>query len=193
MPDYFTLAELRALPDCGSTTFTDAQIEGAAAYFTAIVEREVGYALIPRAFTDTLDGAGGRDLILTQGYVRSLTGVEVDGNVVSTSLLTVSGGVVRYLDGSTWSDDIANVEVTYAAGRYAECPDDIKDACLWATRDRLLSQSDQSGIDVRKTSMSTDFGTTNYILPGEKRPTGYPDLDAAIAGYVRTSTSFGFA
>ena len=192
-PDYFTLAELRALPDCGSSTFTDAQINAAAAYFAAIVEREVGYSLIPRSFTDTIDGGGVRGLVLSQAYVRSLTTVEVDGTSVSTTLLTVSGGVVRYLDGSTWSDDIANVEVVYSAGRFATCPSDVKDACLWATRDRLLSQSDLSGIDVRKTSVNTDFGTTNYILPGEKRPTGYPDLDAAIAGYVRTSVSFGFA
>jgi hypothetical protein len=192
-PDYFTLAELRALPDCGSTTFTDAQINAAATYFTAIVEREIGYPLIPRTFTDVLDGGGFWGLVLSQAYVRSLTTVEVDGASVSTALLTVSGGVLRYLDGSAWSDDIANVEVVYSAGRYATCPGDIKNACLWATRDRLLSQSDSSGIDVRKTSVNTDFGTTNYILPGEKRPTGYPDLDAAIAGYVRTSVSFGFA
>ena len=35
--------------------------------------------------------------------------------------------------------------------------------------------------------MTTEFGNTNYVQPGEKRPTGYPALDAAIAGYERTS------
>ncbi len=41
-------------------------------------------------------------------------------------------------------------------------------------------KGDLSGVDVRKTSVNTDFGTTNYILPGEKRPTGYPELDAIL-------------
>jgi hypothetical protein len=64
---------------------------------------------------------------------------------------------------------------------------------MWATRDRLLGQGDMAGIDVRRTTVATEFGTTSYVLPGEKRPTGYPDLDALIASYIRTAPSFGFA
>jgi hypothetical protein len=93
-----------------------------------------------------------------------------------------------------WTAGAGNVVVTYTAGRYTTCPDDIKDAVMWATRDRLLSQGDRAGIDVRRTSMSNDLGgTTTYLLPGEKRPTGYPDLDALISSYTRTTPSLGFA
>jgi hypothetical protein len=191
-PDYFTVAELQALPDCSG--FTEAQILPAAAYFVAIVEREVGEPMIPRTITETFSGGGRYALGLSYGTVRSLTTVTVDGQSVSTSELTANHGLLRYLDRTCWSSlEPENVTVVYVAGEYATCPADVKDACLWATRDRLLSQSDQSGIDVRRTSVNTDFGTTNYILPGEKRPTGYPELDAVIASRIRTETPLGFA
>jgi hypothetical protein len=109
---------------------------------------------------------------------------------VSVSLLTVDAvGRLRYKDGySRWSGSaVANVVVTYTAGLYSACPPDVKDAVMWAVRDRLLGQDDRAGIDIRKTSQSNDLGgVTTYILPGEKRPTGYPDLDAVIASRQRS-------
>ncbi|NUO35883.1 MAG: hypothetical protein HOQ45_02425 [Nocardioidaceae bacterium] len=194
MPDYFTLAEFRALPDMSdATTYADAKVEAAAAYFTAIVEREIGEPFIPRTYTETVDGTSGPILMLARPAIRSLTSVTVGGVSVDTAALNSAGGVLRYTGGASWAYGVGNVTVTYVAGRYGTCPDDIKSAVMWATRDRLLSQADQAGIDVRRTSITTDFGTTNYVLPGEKRPTGYPDLDAAIAGRVRATPSFGFA
>lgn len=192
-PDYFTFAELRALPDCSGSTFTDEQIAAAAAYFVAIVEREVAAPFIPRTFVETFSGPA-RTLTLSQPHVRSLTTVTVNGSSVSTGSLLYTRGILRYADGFTfWPYSVEAIVVTYVGGEFATCPGDIKDATLWATRDRLLSQSDLSGVDVRRTSVNTDFGTTNYILPGEKRPTGYPDLDAAIAGRVRSTANLGFA
>lgn len=188
MADYFTLVEFRDLPDMSDAArYPNARVEAAAAYFTTIVEREVKASMVVRTFTDTFDGSGTGRLVLRQPFVRSLTSVTVDGAVVSTSLLTFeSAGLLRYLDGTAWSDaNIANVSVTYTAGKYATCPPDVKDAVMWAVRDRLLAQSDQSGIDVRRTAITTDFGTTSYVLPGENRPTGYPDLDAVIASRRR--------
>lgn len=179
-PDYFTVTEFRALPDMSdATTYTEAKILNAAAYFTEIVEKEL-WAMIPRSFTETLDGDWSTSLFLER-EATSLTSVTVDGTAVSTSLLTCTSGVVRYKSpGQTFSGAAnGNVVVVYVAGE-AAVPDDIKDAVMWATRDRLLAQSDQSGIDVRKTSVNTDFGTTNYILAGERRPTGYPELDAIL-------------
>jgi hypothetical protein len=195
VPDYFTLVEFRELPDMDDVTaYADEAVEAAAAYFTAIVEREVMHPMIPRSYTETFDGAGRTALTLGSAYVRSLTTVTSDGVAVTVGGLTSTGGVLRYLDGTTWSSESpSNIVVTYVAGEFATCPADIKDAVMWATRDRLLSQSDQAGIDVRRTSITTDFGTTNYILPGEKRPTGFPDLDAAIAGRIRSSAPLGFA
>lgn len=192
-PDYFTTAALQALPDCSA--FTEAQILATAAHFTTIVEREVGAPMIPRSYTDTLDGAGRRTLILSQPWVRSLTTVTVDGDAVTVGLLTAASGVLRYLDGTTWAaTEPSNVVVTYSAGKYETCPSDVKEAVMWATRDRLMSQASDSAQDPRQSSMTNDLGGTNqYVLPGEKRPTGYPELDAVIASYARHTPSLGFA
>lgn len=194
MPDYFTLPEFRTLPDMGdATTYPDVDVERAAAYFTAIVEREVGEPFIPRTYTETLDGSGRGTLLLSRSSVRSLASVTISGVTVDTTYLDVTAGVLRYVGRTPWTYGIGNVAVTYTAGQYDTCPADIKEPVMWAVRDRLLSQSDQAGVDVRRTSITTDFGTTNYVLPGEKRPTGYPDLDAAIAGRIRSTPSLGFA
>lgn len=193
-PDYFTLDEFRLLPDCSADAFTDEQINDAAAYFTAIVEREVGVPFIPRTVTQTLDGNNTAALVLSSTHVRSLTTVTVAGTSVTVGDLTGQYGVLRYTASTTsWPLGVGNVVVVYEAGEFEQCPADIKDPVMWATRDRLLSQTDQAGIDVRRTSVTTDFGTTNYVIPGEKRPTGFPDLDAAIAGRVRVTPSYGFA
>jgi hypothetical protein len=195
-PDYFTVAELQALPDCAA--FIEAQILPAAAYFTTIVEREIGRAFIPRTITDELDGDNTSSLLLSRVNGTSVTSATVDGATVDPTLLTCRGGRLRYKAvGSTYRKPflrgVANVTVTYTAGE-ATCPADIKNGVMWATRDRLLGQSDSAGIDIRKTSMTNELGgTTTYLLPGEKRPTGYPDLDALIASYVRNTATFGFA
>lgn len=195
-PEYFTTAAVQALPGCSG--FTEAEVLEAAAYFVDIVEREVGTPFVPRSYTETLRGDGCTQLVLSQIYVRSLTSVTVGGVTVDVSTLDATHGVLRYATATSWGMTPwqwgVAVVVVYSAGAYATCPDDIKDAVLWATRDRLLGQSDASGIDSRKTSMTNDLGgTTTYLLAGEKRPTGYPDLDAVIASYVRNTASFGFA
>lgn len=194
-PDYFTLDEFSALPDVDG--FDGDQVNAAAAFFTEIVEREVGVSFVPRTFTERLSGTGSYGLVLGAQRVTALTSVTVGGSTVDVSSLDFTGGVVRYHSnvyaGPVWTPGVSNVVVTYTAG-YATCPADIKDAVMWATRDRLLSQSSQNGVDVRRTSMTNDLGgTVNYVLPGEKRPTGYPELDALIASYVRTTPSYGFA
>ena len=194
-PDYFTVAEFQAdMPDCSD--FTEAEILAAAAHFTTIVEREVGVPFIPRAFTETLTGTGGCALVLGQRHVRSLTSVTVDGVAVTVGLLSGASGILRYLDRSTiWpTTAIDNVVVTYSAGEYATCPADVKSAVMQATRDRLISQSSEHTQDPRQSSMTNDLGgTVTFVLPGEKRPTGYPELDAVIASYSRNTPSLGFA
>lgn len=190
-PDYFTTAEFRTLPDMGDVTaYPEAKILAAAAYFTSIVEREVGVSMIPRTFVDIFDGGAGHTLTLSQRRVRSVTSVTVNGLAVDVSLLSVNeGGAVRYLDGATtWpATGVTVATVTYSAGHDA-CPPDVKDAVMWATRDRLMSQTSATAIDVRKTSATNEFGgTVTYVLPGEKRPTGYPDLDAVIASRSRAT------
>ena len=195
MPEYFTLAEIQALPDMAAAS--TAAVDAAEAYFVKIVERELDRAFVPRTITDELDGNGTGTLYLTRSDVISLTSVMVDGVSVSTALLTGRHGRLRYkVSNGGWHTPflrgVANVTVVYSAGQ-ATPPADIKDAVMWATRDRLLSQDYRTGSDARRTSVNTQFGTTTYVLPGEKRPTGYPELDAVIASYMRSTPSYGFA
>lgn len=196
MADYFTLAEFRTLPQMSDAAkYPDAAVDRAAAYITAIIERECGTSFIPRAVTETLDGSGTGTLVLSSPYARSLTSVSVGGVAVAVGNLTATGGVLRYLDGSTsWSRGAQNVTVAYQAGYTTAPPADIKEAAMQGTRARLLETASTSLVDDRRTGMTTDTGgTINFVIAGENRPTGYPTVDAVILGWKRRLDMPGFA
>lgn len=188
--EYFTLAELRALPDCSGTTFSDAAITAAGEFFQAIVEGECQASFVARSRTEVLDGDGSTSLTLATPYVLSITTVTVDG-VALTDQFTVDAGVLERRTAGTftpqpWTRGRRNVSVTYSAGYSAAPPSDIKGAVMWATRDRLISQAAENSHDPRQQSMTNDLGgSTVFVLPGEKRPSGYPELDAVIARWSR--------
>lgn len=198
MPEYFTLAELRALPDMDDDTrYTDDRCEAAAAYVVAIIERVVGTSFVPRDVTQVFDGhMASDDVVLSASYVRSVTSATVDGVSVSDDLRVAPGGVLRRFPVGTYVPDVwptGNVTVEYTAGYSDTPPGDIKEAALQATRARLLTMDSQAGIDDRRTSMSTDQGTVNFVVAGEDRPTGYPEVDAVIVGWRDKLGGFGFA
>lgn len=99
MPDYFTLPELRALPDVGDAAkYPDERCEAAASHVVGIIEREVGTAFVERTVTETYNG--GRDcIVLDHADARSVTAVDVDGTAADVSLLTVQDGILRPLSG----------------------------------------------------------------------------------------------
>jgi hypothetical protein len=188
--DYFTLAELRALPDVTENGFTDAKITSAGEFMQAAVESACQASFVGRSTVETLDGTGGTTLRLKTPYVLSITSVTVDG-VTLTDQFTVDAGILERRTSGTytpqpWTRGRRNIVVTYSAGYSSTPPSDIKDAVMWAVRDRLITQGSQNGIDVRRTSVTNDIGgTIQYVLPGENRPTGYPELDAVIARWSR--------
>jgi hypothetical protein len=192
--DYFTLAELRALPDVTEGGFTDAQITFEAEVMQSAVESACQASFVGRATVETLDGTGGTTLRLKTPYVISITSVTVDG-VTLTDQFTVDAGILERRTAGTytsqpWTRGRRNIVVTYSAGYSSSPPSDIKGAVMWAVRDRLLTKGSQNGIDVRRTSVTNDLGgTVQYVLPGEKRPTGYPELDAVIARWANKLNS----
>jgi hypothetical protein len=197
--EYFTLAEIRALPDVTEGGYSDAVIEAANAHFVSIVEREVGTSFISRTVTDEVHDGGVYEIILKKRFVLSVTSATENGTAVTDTLSVSSNGLLqRFATGSytpkVWLSGSRNIRVTYSAGYSATCPADLKSAVMWATRDRLITQGSQNGIDVRRTSVTNDLGgTTQFLLPGEKRPTGYPELDALIASYQRSTSPLGIA
>lgn len=191
MPDYFTLAEFRALPDMASDSkYPDARVEAAAAHIVEIIEREVDTSFVARTVTDEIHDGGGYELILTKPYVLSVTSAEESGTAVTDTLsVTKSGLVRRYAAGSyvpkVWLSGNRNLSVTYEAGYSSTPPADIKEAALWGTRSYLLEHSSGSSVMDRRSTVTSDQGTTSFVLAGPDRPTGYPEVDAVILGWKK--------
>lgn len=196
-PDYFTLAELRALPDMSAES--DARILAAAAWAVGVIEREVGTSFIARTVTGEIHDGGRREIVLNEPYVLSVTSATEDG-VAVTDTLRVHDGVLRRFSGASsyeagrWAAGVGNVAVTYEKGYSTEPPPDIKEAALQATRWHLLEGRASNVQTPRQTSSTNDQGgTVNYAIAGPDRPTGYPDVDAAIIGWRDQLDVFGFA
>lgn len=185
--EYFTEAELRALPQMSSTTtYTSARIDAAAAYFVSIFERFCGVAFIPRTVTDERHDGGTVGITLHRRRPIAASAVTEDG-VAVTNTLRIDRGVLRQFSAGSsvpiqWLAGVENVAVTYTHG-FSAIPGDVKEAALQATRARLLSTNSNAGVDDRRTSMNTEMGTVNFVIAGENRPTGYPEVDAVLLGY----------
>lgn len=188
MPDYFTLDELRALPDVGDETeFPNERVEAVAAAIVGIIEREVETSFVPRQVTNEVHDGCGSVLFLNSPYVLSVTEVKVGGVAVTDQLVT-RAGTVRRVSGTTamaWPSGFDNVEVSYVAGYSVEPPPDVKEQALSGTRAHLLSTTEQSAENARRTSFTTEYGTVNFVTAGEEQPTGYPEVDAMILAWKR--------
>lgn len=185
-PDYFTLAELRAMPDMSAET--EGRILAAAAWAVGIIERECRTSFVARTVTDEEHDGGGDSILLDTPYVLSVTSAEENGVEHTTGLRAKRGVLRRYASGastpSRWSTGTGNVLVTYQAGYSTTPPADIKEAALDATRWHLLETRASNVQAPRQTSISNEMGgTTTFALADEDHPTGYPDVDAVIVGW----------
>lgn len=198
MPDYFTLAELRAMPDMASTTdYPSARCESASAYITGVIEREVGTSFVPRQVTDEIhDGDGTSYVVLKSGSALTAVSATVAG-VAVTDTLIVRSGILQRLSAAgspvAWPVGYANVKVTYMAGYSSSPPADVKEMALKGTRAHLLANASDSSMNDRRTSLNTDMGVIQFVVAGENRPTGYPEVDAMIMGWKARLDVFGFA
>jgi hypothetical protein len=188
VPEYFTLDELKALPDLEAARYDDETMERAAAYIEAVIERVVGTSFVPRTKTVTLNGTGA-DLVLPDAYVLSVVGVTVS-EVAGADPTSFDNGVLT----GTWASGTRNVVVEYTTGYSETPPADIKEAALEGTRARLLDTASNAKVNDRTTSTTNDVGgTTSYVLAGVDRPTGYPTVDAVILGWRDKLSGLGFA
>lgn len=194
MPDYFTLGELRALPDMGDAEkYPDARCEAASAYIVGIIEREVGTSFISRTATETHNG-GRSCIVLDHADATGVTSVTVDGVTADTSLLVVQDGVLQpQSGGAPWgAAGPGEVTVVYPYGYSTVAPGDVKEAALQGTRAHLLSTGNQSVIESRRTTLNTEAGTINFTVAGKNQPTGYPEVDAVILAWRDRLDTDGF-
>lgn len=196
-PDYFTEAELKALPDMSGET--SARITAAAAWAVGIIEREVGTSFVARTVTAEVHDGGCDAIVLDRPFVLSVTSATQDGAAV-TDTLRAQSGILRRFSGATsftpgsWATGYGNVAVTYQAGYSTAPPPDVKEAALSATRWHLLEQRANNVHSPRQTSSTNEMGgTVNFAVAGADRPTGYPDVDAVIIGWRDQLDVFGFA
>lgn len=187
--DYFTEAELKALPDMSAETA--ARILAAGEWAQGVIEREVETSFVARTVTDEIHDGGVSQIILRKPYVLSVTTATVNG-VAVTDTLRVRGGILRKFSSATsfapmlWASGFGNVAVTYQSGYSAAPPKDIKEAALQATRWHLLEGRANNVTSPRQTSVSNDMGgTVNFAVAGKDRPTGYPEVDAVIVDWRR--------
>jgi hypothetical protein len=196
VPDYFTLAEFRLLPNVSSEAkYPDDVVEAAADWAEGVIEAECGTSFTLRAHTEITDGTGNSDIILSWPFVAAITSVTVDGVGLSgpeLAALSFFEGILRRPIGSTWSYGRANITVVYTAGYSAVPPADIKGAAMQATSYRLRTFYGDKGHSERATSVSNEMGTTSLAIADENHPTGLPEVDAAITRWKRLSV-FGFA
>lgn len=201
MPEYFTLAELRALPGLADTgAYPDARLEAAAAFVVETIERVVGTSFIARSVTEQHSGLNGRLGIPTRKpYVISVTSATESGVAVTDSLVALDGSdvIYKFSAGSRvptpWQAGMNNISITYQAGYSSAVPADLKEAALYASRQRLITTSATAGQSTRRTRLTTEAGVFDLAVPGEDAPFGMPEIDAVVIGYRDRLDCHGFA
>jgi hypothetical protein len=175
----FSVADLAARV----TGFTTAQIVDMRMTVETEFENACGCAFVPRYARDTLDGNGGRSLML-RPLVTSVRSASVDGSAFSAAdlaALTISTSGSVYSP-RAWTCGTGNVLVGYEHG-FQDTPAGVKQAALILAKTWLTGQ--RSPIDDRATTFaSTDGGTYSLAVPGRGGSTfGVPDVDAVVDRY----------
>lgn len=183
---YFSLAELRAMPNLSDTAkYTTAELTTARDWITDLIDREVGTSFVARYARDTQDGSGTDEMILSTPYPSAVASVKVDGVAFTSEELAdlhiySDGRLVR--DSGSFATGKRNVDIRYEAG-LAVCPEDLKRAALVAARHRLLRNENSQGTPAGARSVATDVGTFSLSFPGPNHPTGIDEVDEVIMAY----------
>jgi hypothetical protein len=184
-----------------TTTYPTADLTTHRTEVEAELETICDRAFVPRHRRAVLDGTGTTEMLLTDaqwaaeqrsaGDVRVIRSVRMadraDGAFIALSAgelaaVVVSDGMLRRVDGRSWTEGSKNIVVEYEYGLSAP-PPDLKKAALLRLRSRL--NLTRSGIPDRAVSFSAaDGGTYRLSQPGAWA-TGVPEVDAALARWSR--------
>jgi len=188
-PEYFTLAELRALPQMSdAAVYTEARCLAAAAHVTAVIERFVGTSFIARTVTDEVHDGGCFELYTRKPWALSITTATENGTAVTDTLRLKQQRILRFSSATTytpkqWLAGYDNVKITYQAGYSLTVPADIKEAAIRATRLHLLATNSNAANMDRQTAITSENGTVTIPPAASDRPFGQPSIDAVILGW----------
>ena len=159
------------------TTYPNATLVTRLAEVVNRVETVTG-ALVPRVAIDRADVRHGEWGYLPKfPNIRSVRSLVVDDIALSTDDYHLDGSAIRF-------DNRQHGELvlTYEHGRDA-CPPDLRRAIVDAVAFSLLGET--SGQSMRQTSVTNEFGSTNFARPNNDHPFGLPDVDAIIMRHDR--------
>ena len=177
------LVELRDEPGLSNTsTYPVALLAAVRDELDDLATTYCGRAFTPRYALDQLPGSGRGSVMLRWPDVRTVRSVTVDGTAVTLAEVSAHPTGRLDLEAGVWNmptGDTRNVTVGYEHGLDAPPADLRREALRWC-RSRLLERA--TGV-TRATIAETVDGITQRFStpdPGKGRPSGHPDLDAAL-------------
>lgn len=201
----FDVAELRdRYPDVSNTNrYTSADIRAARDEATERLEEAAQVAFATRRTVQTLSGDNTTRLLLPHVEVTTINSVSiytdttvgadvVDDAFDATELADVeidaAAGVLKRVDGDVWPAGHQNIVVDYEHG-YESPPEPVRRAAMKLSLEALVP----SALPSRAMSQTTDLGEVRYMManPEAGRPTGDPEVDAAIYQFGRRRPSVG--
>lgn len=201
----FDVAELRdRYPDVSNTTrYTSADIRSARDEAAERIEEAAQVAFATRRTIQTLSGDDTTRLLLSHVMVSAVNSVTiytdttvgadvVDDAYDATELADVEidgeAGVLKRVDGDVWPAGHQNIVVDYEHG-YEAPPEPIRRGAMKLALEALVP----SALPSRAMSQTTDLGEVRYMManPEAGRPTGDPEVDAAIYQFGRRRPSVG--
>lgn len=149
------------------------------------VQRYLNRTIASLAYTETVDGTGGRALMLGNYPVTAVASVTIDGQPVPPRL---PGGQLGYtfdqdsiaLGGSCFTRGQQNVVIQYTAG-FAETPFDLEQAVIELV---VLRYKERERVGL--VSQAAAGETTSYLTKAMP-----DDVKAILAQYVRVTPATG--
>lgn len=201
----FDVADIRdRYPDVSNANrYTSSDIRAARDEATERLEEAAQVAFATRRTVQTLSGDGTSRLLLPHVMVSGIHSVTVyadttvgadavDDAFDATELADVEidgdAGVLKRVDGDMWPRGHQNVVVDYEHG-YDTPPEPVRRAAMKLALEALVP----SALPSRAMSQTTDLGEVRYMManPEANRPTGDPEVDAAILQFGRRRPSVG--
>jgi hypothetical protein len=201
----FDVAELRdRYPDVSNTTrYTSADIRAARDEAAERIEEAAQVAFATRRTLQVLSGDDTTRLMLPHVMISGIYSVSVytdttagadvlddafDATEIADVEIDADAGVLKRVDGDVWPAGHQNILVDYEHG-YESPPEPVRRAAMKLSLEALVP----SALPSRAMSQTTDLGEVRYMManPEAGRPTGDPEVDAAIYQFGRRRPSVG--